>query len=195
MRHLPKLLALLIFTNTLSISTKAALPPGTLDIIKENKEVCLDLGGQALSPEDIKGLGEMLESNTSIKTLILAHNYLDNSCEEEIKSILCSNNTLTELDLSGNFISERRITNAIEFAKKLGIKWERKARNKFCLERISGIKGLVQRPASEDLDDSPLALNRGNLGIWRKNQKAKDQERELYRTEKELDQGKIYDQE
>ena len=173
--------------------TKADLPPGTLELIINNEVEELDLSGFGLSSDDIRGIGIALKSNTSIRKLILAENYLDNSCREEIISIMCANNTLEELDLIGNFIGERCIKEAIEFAKKLGIKWICEGGNRFCLKRVLRERQQAQRFALEDLDDGCSDDKGRKLGgfssRWEK--KAKTQEIKRARTDKETEQEKI----
>ena len=197
MRCLSKLLAWLIPMNMLCMLTKADLPPGTLELINNNEVEELDLSGYGLSSDDIRGIGVALKLNTALKKLILVENYLDNSCREEIISIMCANNTLEELDLIGNFMGERCIKEAIEFAKKLGIKWVCEEGNRFCLKRVLRERQQTQRFALEDLDEGCSGDKGRKLrelsSKWEK--KAKAQEIKRARTDKESEQEKIYDQE
>lgn len=205
MRHLFKLLALLVTINTLYFSTKADLPPGTLEAIKNNEnleeivtdddrgKVC-DLKGWGLSSEDIKGMGAALASNTTIREIILADNFLENDCALEIVGIMCANDTLETIDLSENYIGERCITDILNTARKLGKFWEYQKKNGgYYLTRILK-KTTPQRRFSLEFPDK----NRSKFSKAKKNseklsKKQKAQERAQDRFEKESDQGKLYD--
>lgn len=193
MRHLSKLLAWLISANMLCVFTKADLPPGTLELIKNNEVEELDLSGQTLSPEDIKGLGELLKSNTAIKTLILAENYLDNSCCccTEMSDIMCANSTLLKIDISGNFIGDRCIVDVIRGARTRGKFWLREKKNKFCLIRNTETEEVKQHYFPESFDKDFQRPKAYSSKKWE--QKKKARERAQDRSEKELDQGKLYD--
>lgn len=193
MRHLSKLLAWLILANMLCVFAKADLPPGTLELIKNNEVEELDLSGQTLSPENIKGMGELLKSNTVIRTLILADNYLDNSCCAAMIDIICANSTLLKIDISGNFIGERCVIDIIMGARTRGKKWLREKKNKFCLIRDAEKEEVEQHYFPESFDkDSPRPEGCVVKSFSKKwDQKKKAQERSQDLLEKELSQGKF----
>lgn len=194
MRHLPKILAFLVTTNMLGLFAKADLPPGTLELIRNNEEDVLDLSGQGLGSDDVKGLGKELEKNIKITTLILADNYLDNSCQEEIISIMSANNTLQELDLGGNYIGGNCLKYIIERVnKKCGICWKSSEKVKYYLTRNLEVKKVSKTYIPEDVGDKP-ATEVNNFSE-RRNQRKQTQVRAQKRLLKEMEIGTFYDQE
>ena len=140
MRHLFKLLALLIITDVLCVIAKAGLPPGTIEAIKNNgvllgiiKGKKCYLSGWGLSSEDIKGLVKAFQSNKTITTLDLSDNYLDNECYWEIQRIMEADCWLEYIDLSRNFMDKNTLDNIVVCAEELG--WSRTGESGFCFTK------------------------------------------------------------
>lgn len=104
MEKLPKLPALLIIASTLCTFVGADLPPGTLELIKNNEVGELDLSEQGLNSEDAQKIGEALRHNTSLTNLDLSRNEIDVEGATCIMEALGSNTSLTHLKLNENAI-------------------------------------------------------------------------------------------